>query len=291
MTSEPHPESRPGSLPTGSVDPAGDAPVDDGSERVSGRERGGVGGRPGPRAPIAGAPVLRSIVTTMLSLLCFLTVGGAILVLLLWQQQRDSGVLQTQVDRTWELFDWLVTVERWLAFAAVPVAMAWIALVTVNIRRATGNRPNPVVAVLSLPVGLAGIWYVGRELVEPADDAVGAAAAYVLQIVFILVPLVALLRLAVAADARHMPMRVAAILAAVVIAQIEFLAGLSTTDQTAGADEWARLGAFLIITALTQILATLSANEGGRAIEEGTEHRFQLRSRFGEAVLAQAGEL
>jgi hypothetical protein len=36
------------------------------------------------------------------------------------------------------------------------------------------------------------------------------------------------------------------------------------------------------------VLGTLSANEAARAIEEGTEHRYQLRHRFGESLLAQA---
>jgi hypothetical protein len=292
----PPPPSAP--VETGGGAAVAGGPTSDATEgEPAGRSKGGrrspeaVRASYSPREPLAGPAVLRGIVATMLSLLCFLTVGGAILMLLLWQQQRESGVLQTQVERTWELFDWLVTIERWVAYAVVPVAMAWIVLVTVNIRRATGNRPNPVIAALSLPVGIAGVWYVGRELVAPADDIVGAVATFALQVVFILVPLVALLRLAVAADGRHMPMRVAAVLSAVVVAQIQFLAGLSTVDQTATSDEWARLGAFLIITALTQMLATLAANEGGRAIEEGTQHRFELRSHFGASVLAQAGEL
>ena len=32
----------------------------------------------------------------------------------------------------------------------------------------------------------------------------------------------------------------------------------------------------------------LSVGEAARAIEEGTEHRYQLRHRFGESLLAQA---
>ncbi len=261
--------------------------------RFSPRElfRTGGGRLAEPLSPLPGASVLRTLVTSLLSVLCLLTVGGAILLLLLWQQQRDSGVLSTQLDRTWDLFGLLRSIERWVAFAVVPIAMAWITLAVINIRRATGRRPNPIVAALSLPVGVIGAWYVGRELVEPADGVVGTVAAFVLQAVFLLVPLVVLLRLAVAAEARHRPMRAAALLGIAVLAMIQFLGALSTIDEDAGSSEWGRLGAYLIIVALTQVLGTLAANEGARAIEEGTEHRFQLRSRFGESVLAQAGEL
>ena len=36
------------------------------------------------------------------------------------------------------------------------------------------------------------------------------------------------------------------------------------------------------------VLGTLAANEAARAIEEATDHRYELRHRFGEALLAQA---
>jgi hypothetical protein len=39
---------------------------------------------------------------------------------------------------------------------------------------------------------------------------------------------------------------------------------------------------------LIQVLGTLAANEAARAIEDATEHRYQLRHRFGEALLEQA---
>ncbi len=253
--------------------------------------RGGADRLAEPQAPLAGTSVLRTILTSMLSLLCLLTVGGAILLLLLWQQERDTGVLSTQLDRTWELFGLLRTAERWLAFAVVPVAMAWIFFAVLNVRRASGRRPNPVIAMLSLPAGLGGAWYVGRELIDTSDDVATTAAAFVLQSVFILVPLVILLRVAVAAEARHAPMRAAAFLGIALMGIIQFLGALSTVDENSGSGEWGLLGAYMIIAALTQVLGVLAANEGARAIEEGTEHRYQLRSRFGESVLAQAGEL
>ena len=290
------PEGRRGRTRRTTITPApgSEEVVDDAPRsRFSPRElfRTGGGRLAEPLAPLPGASVLRTLVTSLLSVLCLLTVGGAILLLLLWQQQRDAGVLSTQLDRTWDLFGLLRSIERWVAFAVVPVASIWIALAVVNVRRATGRRPNPVIAALSLPIGLAGVWYVGREMVEPAEGIVGTAAAFVLQAVFLLLPLVVLLRVAVAAEARHRPMRAATLLGIALLGIIQFLGALSTVDENSGATEWGRLGAYLIIAALTQVMGTLAANEGARAIEEGTEHRYQLRSRFGESVLAQAGEL
>jgi hypothetical protein len=255
--------------------------------RVLGTARGQLDAA---REPLPGPHVIRGVMAAMLSLMCLLTVGGAILLLLLWQQQRNSGVLTTQLERTWELFDTLVQLERWLAVAVVPVAMAWIVLAVVNVRRATGQRPNPVIAALTLPIGIAGIWYVGTELVKPSEDIVSQAGAYLLQCVFLLIPLVAMLRVAVAAESRHRPLRAATIACAVFLAQFQFLAALPTVDQNAGPDEWGPLGAYLVMAALIQVLATLAINEGARSIEEGTDHRYQLRSRFGESLLAQAAQ-
>lgn len=240
------------------------------------------------KEPYAAAGTIRLAMAIMMSGLWVLTVGGAILVLLLWQQDRDSGVLTDQLERTWDLFDTLRIVERWLAFAVIPVATAWIVVAAVNVRRATGVRRNPIVAALSLPIGVIGAWFVGRELIGPTDDWVAQLSGYVLQCVFLAIPLLALLRVAEAAEARNRPLRAAYLVAAGYLAQLQFLGGLSTVDQASPPEEWGRLGAYLIIGALLQVLGALSANEAARSIEEGTAHRYGLRHRFGESLLNQA---
>lgn len=240
------------------------------------------------REPYPGTNVLRVTFAILLSVLCLLTVAGAILVLLLWQQERAAGVLTTQLDRTWDLFGLLQDIQRWVAFAVVPVAVAWIALATLNVRRATGKRRNPVAASVSLVVGLAGVWLIGDRIVAESNDWLGQTAGYVLQAIFLAIPLLALERVAGSAEARHGPLRATYLIAAAFLAHIQFLAGLSTTEATADSSEWGRLGAYLIIAALLQVLGSLSANEAARAIEDGTQHRYLLRNRFGESLLAQA---
>ncbi|MFP5489536.1 MAG: hypothetical protein ACLGHQ_14685 [Acidimicrobiia bacterium] len=240
------------------------------------------------RPPLAGATLLRRLMSVLLGLLCLSTIGGAILMLLLWQQDRDAGVLSSQLDRTWDLFADLRVIERWVAFAVVPVAMAWIGLATLNVRRATGQRRNPFVAALSLPVGLAGVWLMGDQIIGRSDDWLGQLAGFVLQAVFLAIPWLALERVAVSAEARRGALRATYAIAVAYLAGMQFLAGVSTVDETADATEWGRLGAYLVIGALLQVLGALSANEGARAIEDGTEHRFGLRQRFGESLLHQA---
>lgn len=238
--------------------------------------------------PYPGASILRLVMSVLLTGLCLLTVGGAILLLLLWQQDRAAGVLSTQVERTWDLFDVLRRVERWVAFALAPVVVAWTGLATLNVRRATGQRRNPLIAACSLVAGIAGAWLIGSELVDTSSDALGRAAGWVLQAVFVAIPLLFLERVTAAAEARHRPLRVTYVIAVVFLAHLQFIGGLSTVEQTAGPDEWGRLGAYLVIGALLLVLGTLAANEAARSIEEGTDHRYQLRHRFGESLLAQA---
>ncbi len=238
--------------------------------------------------PFPGARLFRLGMAVTLFVLSIVTVVGAALVLLLWQQHRDSGVLTTQVDRAWELFGHLRSLERVLAFGAVALAAGWVAMATINARRATGHRRNPVFAVVALLVALAGIWFVGAEMVVPAEDWVGIAVGIALQAVFVALALLALERVAEAAEARRRPLRATAIIAIVYLAVLQTLGGVSNTERTDDAADWAMLGVYLVIAALVQALGALAANEAARAIEEGTDHRFELRSRFGESLLTQA---
>jgi hypothetical protein len=263
-------------------------PVPDSVRRRRGVASGEHGQLTAAREPYAGTNVLRVVMTSLLSVACLLTIGGAILMLLLWQQNRDAGVLTSQIDRTWDLFDKLRQIERVVAALVVPVAVAWIALATVNVRRATSQRPNPIVAALSLPIGLGLAWFAGSQLVDGADDRITKGAGIVAQIACLAIPMVALERVAAAAESRQRPIRATWVVGAVFLANMEGLGGLSTIDATSDSTKWGHLGAYLLIGGLVEVLGTLSANEAGRAIEEGTAHRYQLRHRFGEALIEQA---
>ena len=239
--------------------------------------------------PYPGAQILRLAISTMLFGLSLLTLGGAVLMLLLWQQDRDAGVLSTQIGRTWELFGHLRSIERLLGFAIVPVALTWIVFATYNARRATGQRRSPVVPAIALAVGIGGVWFLGAELVAPATDWLDRSVGYVLQFVAIAIPLLAFERIAEIAEARRRPMHVTAILAIVVVIVLQERGGLSTIAPTSDPEAWGMLGVDLVILSLLQALGALAANEAARAIDEGSRHRYELRSRFGESVLHQAG--
>ena len=240
------------------------------------------------RAPVAGARFLRLGMTGMVFLASATTAAGAVLVLLLWLQHRDSGVLTTQVDRAWDLFDHLRDIERYVAFAIVPITLLWIVLATVNVRRATGERRSPVVAGGGFVAAVAGIWFIGAELVAPAEGWVERSIGIVFQTVMVAMALLAIERVALAAEARRRGLHVTAAMAVIYLAHLQGLGGVSNIERTNDPDEWPVLGAYLVIGALIQALGALAANEAARAIEDGSQHRYELRSRFGESLLAQA---
>ena len=127
----------------------------------------------------------------LLGVLAVFTLGGGVLMLLLWQEQRDSGVLTNQIERTWDLFDDLRRIEEVVAFAVVPLATAWDFWPP-----STSAGPPPAGAIPSsppaIPLAVAGVWAIGAGIVEPADDWATATGGILLQALVLGVPVIVL---------------------------------------------------------------------------------------------------
>jgi hypothetical protein len=231
---------------------------------------------------------LRLAVSLLLGVLAVFTLGGGLLILLLWQEERASGVLTSQIDRAWDLFGNLQRMEVVVAYAVVPLATAWAALATLNVRRATARRCNPVIAALSIPAAVAGVWAIGAGIVAPADDWATAIGGLLLQALVIAVPVIVLERVATAAEGPRRPLRMTWLAAVTYLALLEGLGALSTIVPTDDPDQWARLASYLIMAALVQIFGAIAVNESFRSIEVASAHRFTLRKAFGESVLLQS---
>ncbi len=132
------------------------------------------------------------------------------------------------------------------------------------------------------------MWAVGDAVVAPAKDWVSGGAGVVLQVVFVLIPLVVFERIAETAESRRRPLRFAVLLTALYLGLLQGLGGLSNITPTSDPGEWSKLGGYLIVLSLAQVLAAIAANEAGRALEDGAQHRYELRHAFGESVLSQA---
>lgn len=232
------------------------------------------------RRPVPGSSIMRTLVTIGLSALALLTLAGGILLLLMWQQERSSGLLTTQLERTWDLFDTLQAVELVVACICVPLIVLWATLATVNVRRISGGRRNPIVPVVLLVVAVAGVWAVRREIVEPADAWWVAALGMGLQALLMALPIVALERVAEVAEARRRPLRATYLLGVLCLAAVQFLGALSTVESSTEPAEWGRIASYMIVLALLQVIAALAANEALRAIEVATGQRYQTRMSF-----------
>jgi len=241
------------------------------------------------RPPLAAIGWVRLVLAALMAVMCLLTAGGALLMLMAWRQDQTDGLATGQTERLWDVWSVLADVERYAAYAALAVAMLWIALATVNVRRGTAHKRNPVLAAGALPLGAFGAWIVADRVVVPAEQWWQTAYGLALEAVFVALPVLALERVADAAEARHRPLRVMFVTAVGYLVTLQTLGALSTIDRTTDLDGWSRGGAYLMIATLLQMVTALAANEACRALEEGTRHRFELRHRFGEALIAQAG--
>ena len=239
-----------------------------------------------PRPPLAGESPLRGVLAIAIATLAMLTLTGGVLMLLLWRQERSSGVLTNQVDRTWNLFEDLGTVEQIVAVIALVAATLWMALALVNVSRVTSRNPLAGLMCLTLPASVAGVIGIRSAVVIPSEDWLGAAGGVALQALVLVFPLIALEYGAGLVDARRRPHRAAYAVAVLLLAHFEFLGGLSTVEFTDDADEWGLLAAYLVLAALLQVLGAMAANETCRSFEEAADHRFESRRAFGESVLA-----
>lgn len=240
------------------------------------------------RPPIAGSRFLRFAVSLLVGVLAIFTLGGGLALLLLWRQDQTSGVLSNQIQRAWDLIETLRRTESIVALAAVPLAAAWAGLTTLNVRRATGRRRNPVIAAVSIPAAVVGVWAIGSAVVEPADDWATATGGLILQALVVAVPLFVLERVSAATEGPRRPLRLAYIAVVGYIAFLHGLGALSTIVPTDDPDKWAGLAAYLIMAALIQILGAIAVNAGFGSIEAASAHRGALRKAFGENVLLQS---
>lgn len=244
------------------------------------------------RAPFGVVTPARMILNFLLAGLCLLTAGGALLLLMAWRQDQQVGLLASQTERMWDIWDALAKAELYVGAAAAGVASVWAAVAALNVRRATGRRRNLLLAALSFPAGIAGAWLVGKEIVATAldnDDWFGVGGGFVLQAVMVAIPLLMLEGLADASQSRHRPARVAFVMVMGYLVTMQVSGALATIDRTTEIDGWGRTGALVLVAALLQMIAALAVSEAGRALEEATQNRFELRQRFGESILLQAG--
>ncbi|MEM9038971.1 MAG: hypothetical protein AAGD33_03640 [Actinomycetota bacterium] len=258
-------------------------------DRRLGRARSGVGrGRVGlmtralradARPPIArdrrktirlvpGADLLRGALVALTAALVLVSIVGALVMFLFWQESRDGVVLPGQRTRAWDALAALRDVEQILALGLVGVAVVWTLVVVFNVRLSTGRRRNPLIAAASWP---AAAWVVITLARRIDDDTSGSELLLIFggQILAIAVPFFLLSRSALTVGAQIGPIRVVGALVAVLVVHLQGLGGLSTIGVESDLARFGPLAGYLALAALLELLAVIAVSESSRVLVDG----------------------
>lgn len=221
-----------------------------------------------------GTDVLRILIVTLLAGLALLSVIGAIVMFLFWQESNDGDLLPVQIERAWDTIAGLHNAERVVAFVLVGATSLWTFVAVLNVRMASGRRRNPIIAAAAWPAAGLGILKIAEAMIadQPPNLVV---AGFVAQSAVLYVPFFLLERSAAAVGARRTPVRIAYVLGVVLLVYIQGLGGLSNILSNVNEAQYGRLAGYLVLGALVQLVATLAVTDGCRSITEASEREAE----------------
>ena len=228
----------------------------------------------GPTKLLPAGNLLRLTMVTLLAGIALLSVVGALVMFLFWRETSDGLVLPGQRTRAWEVLDQLQIAERYVATALLVAVMAWTFVTVYNVRKASGRRRNPIIAMVAWPAAVAGIWAVADRVGDASEPEI-VVAGFLVQAAVLYVPFFLLERSAVAIGTRRSPFRIVYAVGVVMLVHVQGLGGLSTIEQVSDVDQFGRLAAYLGLGALVQLLSTLAVTEASLAISDTYEHEAE----------------
>ncbi|MEM8748226.1 MAG: hypothetical protein AAGF91_16105, partial [Actinomycetota bacterium] len=217
---------------------------------------------------VPGADLLRGALVALTAALVLVSIVGALVMFLFWQESRDGVVLPGQRTRAWDALAALRDVEQILALGLVGVAVVWTLVVVLNVRLSTGRRRNPLIAAASWP---AAAWVVITLAQRIDDDTSGGELLLIFggQILAIAVPFFLLSRAALTVGAQIGPIRVVGALVAVLVVHLQGLGGLSTIGVESDLARFGPLAGYLALAALLELLAVIAVSESSRVLVDG----------------------
>ncbi len=250
--------------------------AEDGPNQSALRDRGHI--RQIPAARVVGV-----VITAGLAGLSLISVVGALITFLFWQEMRDGAVLATESERVWDILARLQDVERSVAFLVVVVVSLWTFVAVSNVRMASGRRRNPILAALMWPATAAAIWFLADRLVVEGD-AIRVIAGFAAQAFVLYLPFALLQRSAKAVNVRRNSILLTYGVGVLLLVHIQGLGGLSTLPATSELTPIVRLVGYFAIGALLQLVGTFSAAESTRSIGDAAEilaehHNAQVEER------------
>jgi len=230
---------------------------------------------------LPGVNLLRLTAVALLAGLALLSLVGAVVMFLFWQESNDAVLLQSQIDRAWDAIAALHRAERVMALAVVGLISLWTFVAVLNVRMASGRRRNPLIAALAWPAAGVGIWMIADALIvdQPTESVI---AGLVAQSFVLYIPFFLLERSAEAVGARRTPVRIAYVLGVVLLVYIQGLGGLSNISDSADDLDYGRLAGYLALGALVQLLSTLAVTDATRAISEAAAREAEHHNLLAE---------
>jgi len=220
---------------------------------------------------IPGVRVVGFVVSAGLAGLSLLSMVGALVTFLFWQEMRGGALGSTENERVWDILALLQDVERSVAVVVLVVASLWTFAAVSNIRMASGRRRNPILAFWMWPATAAAVWAVADRLIVEGD-AVRVVAGFAAQAILLSLPFALLQRSAQAVNVRRNPILLTFVVWMLLLVHVQGLAGLSTLSETSESVQVARLAGYLAIGALLQLVATFSAAESTRSMSNAAEN-------------------
>ena len=215
---------------------------------------------------VPGAELLRLVIVTLVAGLALLSVVGAVVTMMLWLDSSETGLLEFELERTWDTLDALRAASTGVTIALLAAASAWSFVIVLNVRAASGRRRNPIIAAVAWPVAAGAVWWIADRVI--VDASIGrVVVGFAAQSAVLVVPFLVLERSAEAIEARRTPLRIVYVLAVVLLVHVQGLGGLSRLpDSVVTTTDVGRLAGYLAIGALILLCTTLAVTEACRAL-------------------------
>lgn len=236
---------------------------------------------------LPGVGLLRLVMVTLIAGLALLSLVGATITAMLWRDSRDTGVLTSERQRTWDSLAALREASVGVIVALLLVVVAWTLLTVINVRRTSGRRFNPLFAAACWPAAAFAVWWIADRMT--VDASVGSVVlGFAAQAAVLALPFLVLERIADAVGARRSPIRIVYVLGVVLLVHVQGLGGLMRLPDSATTTEIGRLAGYLAIGALIQLCSTLAVTEACHALSRTCRHEADHHNMLVEARLAAA---
>ncbi|MEM9515727.1 MAG: hypothetical protein AAGA42_12805 [Actinomycetota bacterium] len=220
---------------------------------------------------LPGSEWMRFGIVVSLAGFALLGLVGAVVMFMFWQETVDGQLLPAQRERAIDALDTLYIGERAMLVAATAMVALWSFVAVLNIRWASGQRRNPLIAALAWPAAFVGVWAIAERLVSDQSSTsntspVEMVVGFALQAVVVFVPFALLERSADSIAAPRGSLRITYVLVVVLLVYAQGLARLSSGVDGLDDASYGRVAGYLAVGSLLALASTLAVTDACRAM-------------------------